>query len=316
MSALTLIGGVVPALADGLVGAAAGSLGVEHEPHFAIWHGLNLALALSAMVLAAGTAMFVARARVDRVLAVGARVPTGVDAYAATLRGTNWLASRVTGIVQNGSLPTYAGITLLTAAVVPGVVLVSGIVWPGWPKFVGAWAQLPIVVALLGAAIAAAVVRRRFSAALFLGTAGYAMAGLFVVQGAPDLALTQVAIETLSTVLFVLVLRRLPDHFERTSTTRRRVGRLFISGLVGVTVFVFAIVSRDARTDVPVSAEMVERSLPDAHGRNVVNVILVDIRGLDTLGEITVLTSAAIGAVALARVGKRRRRRTTEAAPT
>jgi multicomponent Na+:H+ antiporter subunit A len=154
--------------------------------------------------------------------------------------------------------------------------------------------------------MAAATVRRRFSAALFLGTTGYAMAALFVVQGAPDLALTQVAIETLSTVLFVLVLRRLPDRFERTSTTKRRVVRMAVSVAVAVTVFCFAIVARDARRSTPVSTAMVEASLPEGHGRNVVDVILVDIRGLDTLGEITVLASAAIGAVALARVGRGR----------
>jgi multicomponent Na+:H+ antiporter subunit A len=132
------------------------------------------------------------------------------------------------------------------------------------------------------------------------------MAGLFVVQGAPDLALTQVAIETLSTVLFVLVLRRLPDRFERTSTTMRRVVRVVISVCVGLVVFCFAIVARGSRTSEPVSDEMIERALPDGHGRNIVNVILVDFRGLDTLGEITVLGTAVIGAVALARVGKRR----------
>ena len=165
-----------------------------------------------------------------------------------------------------------------------------------------------VVAAVLAAAIATATVRRRFSAALFLGVVGYAMAGLFVVQGAPDLALTQVAIETLSTVLFVLVLRRLPDRFERTSTARRRVLRVVVSAGVGVAVLAFALVSRAARTAEPVSTQMIERSLPDGHGRNVVNVILVDIRALDTLAEITVLASAAIGAVALARVGRRRTR--------
>jgi multicomponent Na+:H+ antiporter subunit A len=160
---------------------------------------------------------------------------------------------------------------------------------------------------LVGAALAAAVARRRFSAALFLGTAGYAMAGLFVVQGAPDLALTQVAIETLSTVMFVLVLRRLPDRFERTSTLMRRVVRMLISALVALAVFSFAVISRSAREAQPVSGEMIERSLPDGHGRNVVNVILVDIRGMDTLGEISVLVAAGIGIVALARAGRRPR---------
>jgi multicomponent Na+:H+ antiporter subunit A len=158
---------------------------------------------------------------------------------------------------------------------------------------------------LLGAAIGAAGTRRRFSAAIFLGTAGYAMAALFVIDGAPDLALTQAAVETLSTVVFVLVLRRLPPRFERQSSARRRSMRLALAGLVGVTVFVLAIVAAGSRTAPPVSEEMVARAVPDGHGANVVNVILVDFRGLDTLGEITVLAVASIGAVALARVGRR-----------
>ncbi len=130
---------------------------------------------------------------------------------------------------------------------------------------------------------------------------------MFVVQGAPDLALTQVAIETLSTVLFVLVLRRLPHRFERRGSRTGRAARLAISATVGAAVFVFAIVAGGNRTADPVSDEMVARSLPEAEGRNVVNVILVDFRGFDTLGEITVLAVAAIGAVALARAGRRPR---------
>ena len=92
---------------------------------------------------------------------------------------------------------------------------------------------MPIAALLIGLALAAAIVRRRFSGALFLGVVGYAMAGLFVVQGAPDLALTQVAIETLSTVLFVLVLRRLPDRFETAPGAARRAVRVAIATVVG-----------------------------------------------------------------------------------
>ena len=158
--------------------------------------------------------------------------------------------------------------------------------------------RLAVVVGT--AAVGAAASRRRFSAALFLGAAGYAMAGLFVVQGAPDLALTQVAMETLSTVLFVLVLRRLPDRFgwggrgESTMTVRQRALRLAVAATVGISVFVLAVTMSAPQPSTPVSDEMVARSLPDGGGRNVVNVILVDFRGLDTLGEITVLVSAAI----------------------
>jgi multicomponent Na+:H+ antiporter subunit A len=191
--------------------------------------------------------------------------------------------------------------------------LVANHEWPGLPDAVDTPAHLPIAGVVLGAAMAAATVRRRFTSALFLGVVGYSMAGLFVVQGAPDLALTQAAIETLSTTLFVLVLRRLPDRFVRTSGARRRVVRGVVSVAVGAAVFAFALVAAGSRTERPVSDSMLEQSLPDGHGRNVVNVILVDIRGFDTLGELTVLASAAIGAVALARAGRGRRRRRREA---
>lgn len=214
------------------------------------------------------------------------------------------MSARVTGFVQNGSLPVYVGVILATTAVVPGVALLVAGDWPGWPAF-GSLSEAPVAMLLLVGALGAAIVRRRFAAAVFLSVAGYAMAGLFVLSGAPDLALTQAAVETLSTVVFVLVLRRLPEHFERQSLSRRRVARLAIAGAVGITVFVFALVAAGYRLSPPVSDEMVARSVPDGHGRNVVNVILVDFRGFDTLGEITVLAVASIGAAALARVGRR-----------
>ena len=138
--------------------------------------------------------------------------------------------------------------------------------------------------------------RRRFTGALLLGAVGYGMALVFVVQGAPDLALTQFAVETLSVVLFLLVLRRLPDRFERRTPAIAQTLRVAVAAAVGVFVLAMAIATTGARTEAPVSAEMVARAEPDGGGRNVVNVILVDFRGLDTLGEITVLVVAAIGA--------------------
>jgi len=175
---------------------------------------------------------------------------------------------------QSGSLPVYAGVILLTAAALPLTMLITSDAWPGLPDFTGQVGDVPIAGMLIVAALGAATVRRRFSAALFLGAAGYAMAGLFVVYGAPDLALTQVAVETLSTVVFVLVLRWLPQRFERQSSPRRRVVRLAIAGLVGAMVFVFAISAGASRTARPVSDEMVERSVPDGHGHNYNDLIL------------------------------------------
>ena len=235
----------------------------------------------------------------------GERIPSSADAYLATLRGLNVAADRVTGVVQSGSLPVYAGVILLTAAALPGITLLRGASWPGWPEFASTPALVPVLAVVLGGALAAAGFRRRLSAVLFLGVVGYGMAGLFLVQGAPDLALTQVAIETLSTVLFVLVFRHFPGRFEPRSTARRRVLRVAISLAVASTVFGFALVAGQQPVSDEVSTEMIERSEPEGDGRNVVNVILVDFRGFDTLGEITVLAAAAIGMVALARAGRR-----------
>jgi multicomponent Na+:H+ antiporter subunit A len=308
LAALTVLFGLVPAAADELIGGAAESLSTAVEPvHLAVWHGLGLPLVLSLVVLAGGLGLFLARRPVARVLALGQRVPSGGEAYLAVLRGVNALSDRVTAVVQSGSLPVYAGVILTTAALLTTGALVLGDGWPGWPAILGSAGHVAVCTALLVTALAAGAVHRRFSAALLLGATGYAMAGLFVVQGGADLALTQVAIETLTTVLFVLVLRRLPDRFESRSTAPGRAVRLAVAAAVGVTVFLLALTAAGNRTAEPVSGEMVERSVPDGGGRNVVNVILVDIRGIDTMGEVTVLAAAAIGSVALARAGRRPR---------
>ncbi len=333
LAAVTVALGVVPGLADGIVGAAEAALHPEaHGVHLAIWHGLEPALALSAVAIGSGLVLFRLRRGVGRVLARGRRLPDGGDAYVGALRGLNVLADRVTSVAQPGSLPVYAGVILFTAAALPLWALTTGPSWPGWPAWVDTPAHLPVAVLLLGTALASAVVRRRFSAALFYGVTGYAMAALFVVQGAPDLALTQVAIETLSTVLFVLVLRRLPDRFswrgvdadadarpdhvptpaggvdqpvDSVMTGGRRALRLVVALSVAASVFVLALVMAGPEHPTIASDLDVELAEPLGHGRNVVNVILVDFRALDTLGEITVLASAAIGTVALARAGRR-----------
>ena len=139
---------------------------------------------------------------------------------------------------------------------------------------------------------------------VFLGAVGYAVAVLFVVQGAPDLALTQVLVETLILAIFVLVLRLLPPRFVSTRWPLRRAVRTVIAVTVGGFVAVFAAIAQAARTAEPISTAMVEQSLPGGGGRNVVNVILTDFRALDTLGEITVLAVAALGIIALVRASR------------
>jgi multicomponent Na+:H+ antiporter subunit A len=304
LAAAGIVMGVFPGIADPLATAGLAGFGGASPVRLSLWHGFNLPLALSALTLAGGAAMAWGNKWMQPKLALGGRIPSGAEVYLKLLHGLGVVATRVTGFVQNGSLPVYAGVILTTAAVASAGSMAVGRGWAGWPEF-GSLVEAPIAIALLVTALGAAIIRRRFAAALFLGATGYAMAGLFVLSGAPDLALTQAAVETLSTVVFVLVLRRLPERFERQSSSRRRIGRLAIASAVGATVFAFALLAAGHRVSPPVSEEMVARAVPDGHGKNVVNVILVDFRGFDTLAEITVLGVASIGAVALARVGRR-----------
>ncbi len=318
--ALTAIWGVAPQLISPLLGGSVEALGRSWSPvELSLWHGWTLVLALSLLTLAAGAGVFAGQRAAGRRHAeamssdVGAAphrprplVPSGSVVYLWALRGLNVVADRVTGVLQSGSLPVYAGVILATAAILPGAALVLGWDWPGWPDLIGSGAQVPIVAVMIGGAVAAATVGRRFAAALLLGTTGYAMAALFVVQGAPDLALTQVVVETLSVVAFVLVLRRLPDRFEHQAPRIGHVIRLGVAGLVAAMVFSLALVAggqrgHDSIETGSVSENIVDDALPEGDGKNVVNVILVDFRGFDTLGEISVLAVAAIGAVALAR---------------
>jgi len=294
---LTLVGGVWPASLDQLT-----------HSHLSLWHGFDTTLGISLAVISSGAALFAGR---RRLLRIGSPPTDSAVGLRPALDRLDEVAERITSFTQPGALPVYAGVILLTAGAAPLWALSRGPGWPGWPQWVETPAHLVVAVMVCTAAIGASASRRRFSAALFLGTTGYAMAGLFVVQGAPDLALTQVAIETLSTVLFVLVLRRLPDRFgwggsgESAMPRRQRALRVGVAAAVGTAIFILAIAMAAPQPPTPVSDEMVARSVPDGGGANVVNVILVDFRGLDTLGEITVLVSAAIGAVALARAGQR-----------
>ncbi len=334
LAALGLVFGVVPALIGPLVDDAWEALGFEGSaPHLSLWHGLTVPLGLSALVIAGGVLLFLARVRVERWQARAPRVPSALGAYERAIKGLLQGSGRVTGVVQSGSLPVYLSVLLVTLVVVPGVPLVASGGPDVWPNWIDSPMQLVIGSIMLVAAVAAAVSRRRFAAVLLLSAVGYGMAALFMVQGAPDLALTQLLVETLGTVAFVLVLRHLPEGFTSTVGPTRKVLPAVIGVAVALFVFYFTITAgsisgtptpdpnlagtdphasvEHGATDTPdgitLSEEYMARSLPEAHGKNVVNVIVVDFRGFDTLGEITVLLVAAIGIVSLVQVGRRAR---------
>ncbi|WP_420452429.1 hydrogen gas-evolving membrane-bound hydrogenase subunit E [Ilumatobacter sp.] len=310
LSVVTVAVGCAPFLVGDLSASALLGLDPSATPSdVELWSGFNTALALSALIIAVGVVLAVLRGPVADAQAAASRplrrLPSTDDAFSATIRATDAVSRRVTRTIQPGSLPTYLAVILATVVAVPVVPMLTEL--DSLPAFVDEIVHVPVVLIIVASAIGATLVRRRIAAVVMLGAVGFAMAGLYEVWGAPDLALTQFAIETLGTVLFVLVLRFLPTKFVDVAPAVIRPVRLAVSVLVGASIFVFAIVSSGARPAVdapPISAEMVDRAYPDGEGKNIVNVILVDFRGVDTLGEITVLLVAAVGAVALARTGR------------
>ncbi|HEX6166696.1 MAG TPA: hydrogen gas-evolving membrane-bound hydrogenase subunit E, partial [Acidimicrobiales bacterium] len=307
LAVLTVAGGLfVGALVEPVVDVAAVVLdpAVGHV-HLSLWHGLSVALGLSLLTYAIGALLVAGRSAVARVQLVLRPRFGGDDAFVAIVRGLNIAAAQTTRVVQNGSLPIYMAVILLTAVVIPGGALVTYGEWPGWPRFADTPLQVLLAGTIVATATAASVVKRRFGAVILLGAVGYSMSLVFVVQGAPDLALTQFGVETLSIVVFMLVLRNLPARFEQRRPAIATWLRVLVASTVAVGIFAFAMVISGTRLPRTVAPELIERSLPEAEGRNVVNVVLVDFRGLDTLGEISVLVAAGVGVVALARAGRR-----------
>jgi multicomponent Na+:H+ antiporter subunit A len=306
LAAATVVVGVLPALASSLVVEAAQALDPRvHDTYLSLWHGFNEALLLSVVTVAAGTTLFLARRRVTALQARTRVMPDPQAMFQATVNGTLQVADRVTGFVQHGSLPIYLGVILFTAMAVPGVALVRELHLIPGIELAESPLQIPAGLAVALAALGTARAQRRFAAVLGLGATGFGVAVLFMIHGAPDLALTQLLVETLAVVIFVLVLRHLPDRFRSIPWRIGQVPRLLVAGTVGVFAAVFSLVAASARTADPVSDVYVETAYSEAGGRNVVNVILVDFRGFDTLGEITVLVIAALGIITLVRARTR-----------
>ncbi|NJQ00364.1 Na+/H+ antiporter subunit A [Streptomyces zingiberis] len=277
--------------------------GPDGPYELALWHGLTPVLGLSALTLLLGAAVFAA----DRERATGSRprwkellrLPDSQLAYRRSVSGVGGLALRVAATTQAGSLPVYLLVLLVTVVVLPGTALaVLGAGFDGAVPWTSA-VQLPLAVVVLTAAAGVAATRHRLTGVLLAGAVGYGVAGLFLVRGAPDLALAQFLVETLTLVFIVLVLRRMPSRFTpERSAPRARLARGAVATAIGVFVAVFSLAASAARSAPPVSGEQVRRSA-EAAAHNVVNAIVVDFRALDTLGEITVLLVAALGVVSL-----------------
>jgi multicomponent Na+:H+ antiporter subunit A len=270
-----------------------------HELYLALWHGVGLALGLSVLALLVGAAMFFWREGFGRFQQAVSPPFSAEGGYEGTMRGLDRAAVEVTGMAQRGSASFYLSIMLITFVLLPGGAL---LLFGEWTDDWILWqhpAQGIVAAVVIIAAILTTRARRRLKAVLLMGVTGYGTAALFLLHGAPDLALTQILVETITLVIFVLVLRRLPAHFTDRPLTRSRYVRMAIGVLSAVAMAGFMIAAVNARTAEPVSAVFPEAASELGGGYNVVNVTLVDIRAWDTLGEIAVLVVAATGVASL-----------------
>ncbi len=307
--------GLIPGTFDAALGSAMATAigGREIVMELKLWHGLSpvalTALGISAVTLAAGFALFLGLREwlehsVMVVAKLGRRGPA--RAYELTLSGLLAFAGWITGLTQTGSLHQYVRVILL--------VLIATCVYPLIRSFPQSallsdevrWHELLLVVLTLVGAIAAILSRSRLSAIALIGITGLLIAVLFSVYSAPDLAITQIMVEALTVILLVLIFYRLPGFAKlRAGFTRMWDAAIGIAAGAVMT----GLVLRTATVQLPatVSEELTRMSQPEAYGRNVVNVILVDFRALDTLGEITVVAAAGLGVYALVKLRRRRR---------
>jgi multicomponent Na+:H+ antiporter subunit A len=303
LAGLSIALGVWPALGADVLVSAAGTfvLGGAVDTHLTLWHGLTPAFALSAVTLVGGVSVYAGRGLLRRAASrwdsFGRWGPAGW--YELALRALSGLALGQTRLLQSGYLRYYLMIVLVTTAGLAGATLVGRgrlvepADWSGLHFY-----DAGLVVLILLATVATVLARSRLAAIAALGVVGYSVALVFVLFGAPDVAMTQFLVETLTVILFVVVFCHLPES-PALSRALARGRDAMLAAAVGVLMTALVLIATEVQYHAPISSYFAEHSLPDAHGRNLVNVILVDFRGLDTLGEITVLAVAGVGVYAL-----------------
>ena len=313
LAAAGLLTGIYPdLLAQSIIRPALSEiLLTETTVKLSLWHGINVPLLMSFATVALGTVLFI---RMERVRAfINKTMETwpvkGDNIYNALLRGTERLAVTLTDRIQSGSLSQYLAIILTVF-----IVTVAG-VWitlrvPIEITQLTAVPPLALIMTslMIGATIVVATSRSRLLSISALGIIGSGVAVLFLIFGAIDVAITQLMVETLFVVLIAAVMLKLPkfsgkEHPGAGGSARDAV----IAVGCGVVIGLITVAVGLAPLDMTIPEYFAQNSLSLAYGRNIVNVILVDFRALDTLGEVAVVAIAALAVIALITVKPQRK---------
>lgn len=276
-----------------------------YEPvHLSFWHGITPPLLMTLCVVAAGAVLYSKLPEFQRFIA-RYNSPLGANkVYDRCIPGLIRGSSRLTDLYMTGCLTTYLIYIILATMIFTAVPIIQN-------QFLSTlsmdnmanveWLEIVMVAVTSVAAVCLCNIKKRVDAILALGAVGFMISLFFVLFSAPDLALTQLLVETVTLVLYVLVLRQLPlgMHPEKPSSRKKITFRFVISVTFGIFVGFLSFFSHSNRLYQPISWFYTQNSKTLGGGNNVVNVTLVDFRGLDTLGEITVLCLAALGVYVL-----------------
>ncbi|MFT5046804.1 MAG: multicomponent Na+:H+ antiporter subunit A [Porticoccaceae bacterium] len=281
-------------------------LATRSEVKLSLWHGINVPLILSVVTVALGTLMFFKLKVVSQAINhLVEKLPVlGDTAYESLLNGTQSLASGLTNRLQTGSLSHYLTTVFSAFVISVSVTLLYQSVTVDLTNLTPITPIVALVVALMmGAAIVVAFSKSRLLSICALGIVGSGVAVIFLVFGAIDVAITQLMVETLFVVLIATVLVKLPrfpgqQHPGKAGSFRDAS----IAIAAGVVMTVITLGVSLAPLDMTVTQFFEDHSLTTAYGRNIVNVILVDFRALDTLGEVAVVATAAMAVIALLKV--------------
>jgi multicomponent Na+:H+ antiporter subunit A len=301
--------GLAPAVlgADALLTSAATAVAGETLPvSLSLWYGVNVALIMSVVSLILGFLLF---KRWDSVRAQLARLAPvmrhGPEAgYEGLMNGIVRFSEWQTRLLQNGYMRNYILVMLVVLIALIG----NSILLRHSPQLALSldvrFHEVIVVGTMAMGALFATISRSRLGAVVSVGIMGFSIALIFILFSAPDLGITQLLVETMTVILLVLVLFRLP-RFSNLSTNLERIRDGAVAATMGVLIFLLIITAWSIDQFESISTYMVENSAPLAYGRNIVNVILVDYRALDTLGEMFVLALAAIGVIAMLKLRHR-----------
>ena len=300
LTLVALVFGLLPFIPENalLTAAVASVYGAPVDFHLALWHGINMPLILSGVSLLAGIGLFKLWRRIQPALYAINFAGSRFGPEAGYFKMMEWItvvASWQTRMLQNGVLGTYMLVMLLITFGLAGYTMVSHYGLTLSLNLSGShFYEWGIALLLIVSAVFASATRSRLGSVASMGVLGFAVALTFILFSAPDLGITQLLVETLTVILLVLVLFKLPE-FVNLSTPFQRYRDLVVAIFGGATITMIMLAVLDIQYFDSISSYYIENSAPLAYGRNIVNVILVDFRALDTLGEIFVLCLAALG---------------------